>query len=458
MKQGQQTRNEMSKSIHPIEQEELMAYLDGELEADRATVAASHLERCKDCQKLAADLRDVSQKLMVWQVPPSDSQITPEISAALEENAPEEDATKRKNVNRRRKTWREILSTRRLLFASSFAAVCAVVIGLGLSTMRVAPAFLSQSVANKEIPQRQKIESGAPLPTLSRESQGGPADSNGNYEGRTNFAYDSLNNLTSAVPQSASGLVTPNPPRLQQARKEQKHDSAIPAGPMVVRTVELALITTEFDQARKNLEDTVKRHHGYFGNLTTGGAADAGRTLDAILRVPADQLDAALAELKNLGRVESESQKGDEVSQQYVDLQARLTNARNTEQRLTDLLRQRTGRLSDVLEVEQQIDSVRERIEQMDAEKKNLANQVAFATLTMKMREDYKAHVQMVPPSTSSRIRNAAVDGYETMVAGLIGIALLLASWGPSLLLWSLILFFPVRSVWRKVRRIRAAN
>src|SRR5438128_2573255 len=129
MKQGPQMRNEMSKSIHPIEQEELMAYLDGELEADRATVAASHLERCKDCQKLAAELSDVTQKLMVWQVSSSDPQITPEISAVLEENTPEEDAPKHKNVNRRRKTWREILSTRRLLFASGFAAVCVVVIG-----------------------------------------------------------------------------------------------------------------------------------------------------------------------------------------------------------------------------------------------------------------------------------------------------------------------------------------
>src|SRR5437016_9608095 len=149
--------------------------------------------------------------------------------------------------------------------------------------------------------------------------------------------------------------------------------------------------------------------------------------------------------------------KGDEVSQQYVDLQARLTNARNTEQRLTDLLRERTGRLSDVLEVEEQIDMVRQRIEQMDAEKKNLANQVSFATLTLKMMEDYKAHVQMVPPSTSTRIRNALVEGYETVVAGLIAIVLFLASWGPSLLLWAVILFFPVRGLWRRVRRARAA-
>ena len=69
--------------------------------------------------------------------------------------------------------------------------------------------------------------------------------------------------------------------------------------------------------------------------------------------------------------------------------------------------------------------------------------------------EDYKAHVQMVPPSTSIRIRNALVERYETVVAGLIAIVLFLASWGPSLLLWAMILFFPVRGLWRRVRRAR---
>ncbi len=105
------------------------------------------------------------------------------------------------------------------------------------------------------------------------------------------------------------------------------------------------------------MESILKKHRGYVGELKTGGAAGSGRTLNATLRVPADQLDASLTELKTLGRVESESQSGQDVTSQYVDLQARLGNARNTEQRLTDLLRQRTGKLSDVLEVEQEVDS-----------------------------------------------------------------------------------------------------
>jgi hypothetical protein len=59
----------------------------------------------------------------------------------------------------------------------------------------------------------------------------------------------------------------------------------------------------------------------------------------------------------------------------------------------------------------------------------------------------------VVQDSTSRRIRNAAVDGYETLVAGLINVLLFLVSWGPSLLVWGLILFFPARMLWRRWRQ-----
>ena len=65
------------------------------------------------------------------------------------------------------------------------------------------------------------------------------------------------------------------------------------------------------------------------------------------VRVPSDQLDATLAEVKTLGGSSRVAKRGQDVTSQYVDLQARLANARNTEQRLTDLLRNRTGKLSE---------------------------------------------------------------------------------------------------------------
>src|SRR6476661_11127368 len=75
------------------------------------------------------------------------------------------------------------------------------------------------------------------------------------------------------------------------------------------------------------------------------------------------------------------SQGGEEVTQQYVDLLARLANGIHTEQRLTEILRTRTGKLQDVLKGELEIDRVRGEIEQMQAEQKELTKRVAFATL-----------------------------------------------------------------------------
>jgi hypothetical protein len=141
-----------------------------------------------------------------------------------------------------------------------------------------------------------------------------------------------------------------------------------------------------------------------------------------------------------------------------VDLQARLANAKHMEQRLTDILRQRTGKLSDVLAIEIQIGRVRGEIERMQAEKKELAKQVQFATLNATVKEDYKAPMQMASPSTSHRFHNAAVDGYRSVVEGLVDVVLFLLSSGPSLLIWAAILFFPARWAWRKLRKSLAKN
>ncbi len=76
----------MSRSNHPIEQEELMAYLDGELATNRAVAAAAHLEHCAECQELAADLRKLSQEMMAWEVEEfaTATEMSSEIIAALE--------------------------------------------------------------------------------------------------------------------------------------------------------------------------------------------------------------------------------------------------------------------------------------------------------------------------------------------------------------------------------------
>jgi Domain of unknown function (DUF4349)/Putative zinc-finger len=358
---------------HPIAQEELMAYLDGELSPDRAATAAGHLERCRGCQDIAADLQGVSRQLRVWTVDSPGVQINDALAAALAEP-------------------RQI-PKRRTASGSKW------IIGL------VAASLVVLVIATV-------------TPKMNR----------------TTRIFD--------VQQSRQIWGTPANASAFRAQ-----------APLIAQTAQLTLTTREFDKARGAVEDILKRHKGYIGHLNIAAPAGAGRSLDAALRVPADQLAPTVAEIKGLGRVEAESQGGEEVTSQYIDIDARLTNARNTEQRLTDLLRQRTGKLADVLAVELELGRVRGEIERMEAEKKSLINRVDFATLNATIREDYQALVPVGPFSMLARFRNAAVEGYRNTVQSIIDVIAFLLSNGPVLLVWAAILFLPARFVWRRVQR-----
>jgi uncharacterized protein DUF4349/putative zinc finger protein len=379
----------MGRTDHFVEPEELMAYLDGELPPDRAAAAGAHLEVCRDCRAMAADFQSVSRRMMEWQVETSTPQMTAGLATSLREHKPR---------NAAHLTWWSWLTAnheRPWNVGLAAAGICVVALVLVSR-----PGLRSLWIANGVLPKQSARE--APGPHV---------------------------NVVSAIP------------------------VAVAQRPMIVRSAQLTLTTAEFDKARDRIEQILKRHRGYIGELNVSAAAGAARALDATLRVPADQLETAVAELKKLGRVDFESQRGEEVTQQYVDLEARLSNARKTEQRLTDLLRERTGKLADVLAVEKEMDEVRESIERMEAERKNLGNRVDFAALTVRVTEDYNAQMQVVPASLFTRFRNAAVEGYRSMVEGLVDMLLVLLSYGPSALIWGALLFFPVRIVWRRLRR-----
>jgi putative zinc finger protein len=117
----------MSTSRHPIEQEELMAYLDGELPADKATEALSHLELCQECQTLAADFQGVSQELMAWEVESPEVGISSEIKAALGERLQKREAAR---VSSSRLGNR--VMTSRWVWAGALAIVC-MAVGLKLT-------------------------------------------------------------------------------------------------------------------------------------------------------------------------------------------------------------------------------------------------------------------------------------------------------------------------------------
>ncbi|HEY6274472.1 MAG TPA: DUF4349 domain-containing protein [Terriglobales bacterium] len=404
----------MSITNHPVEQEELMAYLDGELSPDRSATTAGHLEECPQCRQLAAELEEVSEMLGAWQVEQAERAPAKSVTDRLAKRG----LTKFKSPAIR---WRELIDPRRWP-TPIWALAALAVIGVLVVT---APKY--QSVRD-QAPASAPSTYGVPPSPFATPRPGQAAEAN-KIDGDGQVKSD------------LNGQVTSDLPSLPAAN-----------GPMIIRTAELDLTTDAFDKARVALDEVLKRHHGYVGQLNVNTPSGSARSLTGTLRVPANQLDATLTDLKGLGRAEKESQGGEEVTQQYVDLEARLSNAKHTEKRLSDMLRDRTGKLSDVLAVEIEISRVRGEIEQMEAERKTMKNQVDLATITVTVTEAYKAELNAVPPSTGTEFRNAAVQGYRSLVGGIISVLVWLLSAGPTLVVWAAILFFPVRMLWKKLR------
>jgi hypothetical protein len=425
---------------HPIDQEEVMAYLDGELPVEQATAVAAHLGNCSDCQRLAADLKQVSEALMSWEIEPASDEIAPAVATAL-------DRSEAKDVQPH-KVRPRFSSSRRIwpwVFGVPIAGLALLLLFIG-----VAPRSFSHRAAGPVPPMQYQYPAvGESLvPDRARSAPGVAADSNGLFHGLGDHARNSFSVDGQPITDQQSKAFSNQPPAGLPATR--------PPAPMIARTADITLTARDFAKTRAALDEILRRRQGYMGQLNVRTPTEGSRSLTATLRVSADQLDPALADLRTLGRVQSESQSGEEVSAQYVDLEARLQNARNTEERLTALLRQQTGKLSDVLAVEIESSRVRGEIESMEAEKKLLDTRITFATLNVTISEEFKAQIKMVPDSIVSRFRNAAIDGYQSAISGLIAFLLFLVAYGPSLLLWTAIVFPPIWLLWKRWRRERA--
>jgi anti-sigma factor RsiW len=429
----------MQSKLQPVSPEELMAYLDGELPPEQAAAVASHLEECRECQILAAEIRSVSEGLTMWEVETVSSSIGSGVAQALNEwerTAPNQASDS---------LWSRVTATRFRFVTWAGGAVAASLVVLLVALSMVTTYRRSPEPMGSPVQSNSHQQPAYPLrQTLQVAPSAGPPR-RGPGAGDRDTATEALNQrqpVELATRQFAPAEAT-------------KLDTVPATAPMILRTAQLTVVTQNLDVARTEMDRIVHKYSGYLGDLSASATTDGPRRLTATLRVPASQLDAALADLKTLGKVESESQSGQDVTAQYVDLEARLGNSRNTEQRLVELLRQRTGKLSDVLEVETEISRVREEIERMEGERRLLAKQVEYATLTATVTEEFKAPARALPESLGTRLRNAAIDGYESAVNFVIDVVSFLASNGPMLLVWSAILFFPARWAWRKARSQR---
>lgn len=162
----------------------------------------------------------------------------------------------------------------------------------------------------------------------------------------------------------------------------------------VIRRARLELSVADTDRAVGEITTLAERLGGYVGDLTAQ-RRDELLFYDLTLRVPTPRYGEAVSALKGMStRVESESRSTEDVTNQIVDLEARLETLRGVEVELRALLAEsrRQGRdVAAIMEIYRQLTEIRTQIEQLDARLANLERETAFSAIQVTLAPDAAA-------------------------------------------------------------------
>lgn len=175
------------------------------------------------------------------------------------------------------------------------------------------------------------------------------------------------------------------------------------------------------------------------------GDIGSRRTATWTLKVPVDQFRAVLAALAALGHPVRNSSDSQDVTEEFVDLQARVKNFKVEEETLNKLLKESAVKIEDILKIREQIKNVRGDIERAEGRMKYLSTMAAMSTVTMTAREDmtYVPPLPETAPTFGDEIEGTfsrSVNALKNTGQQLTLVAVGLAPWSPFILIG--LLFF----------------
>jgi Domain of unknown function (DUF4349) len=159
-------------------------------------------------------------------------------------------------------------------------------------------------------------------------------------------------------------------------------------GRMVIRTAKLTIEVPDVEQALAAARQIAQQAGGFVSasNTRTERTGDQDQTVvDLTLQVRSDSADASLTALRALGKVTGESSDSQDVTEEYVDLDANLRNLRASETAILALMDKAT-RIEDVLQLQRELTNVRGQIERLQGRQRYLERRSDMATITLSLR------------------------------------------------------------------------
>ena len=221
----------------------------------------------------------------------------------------------------------------------------------------------------------------------------------------------------------------------------------------IIRNGELTLETESPTEGLRKITAVAESHGGFvvtseFKQNPVAAGAKPSQSVTVVARVPASQFASALDQIRNAGeRLIQEKVSGQDVSEEYLDVEARLRNKKALEGQFLEIMKQ-ARKVEDALDVQSQLADVRTEIERLEGRRRFLENQAALSTITttLQMPQPIIAATTSGFGATIKRTFGDAVDTAASIVLFVIQAVIVLV---PIAIFFGL----PGWLVWRVVRR-----
>ena len=292
---------------------------------------------------------------------------------------------------------------------------------------------------------------------------GGPAGIGGSEPSYNTMASEPM--LQKGVTRDESAAnITRNTPAPQDPGSEVSIDKAdrsqqAPVERKIIRNAELTVETSSPEEAQQKIAAIAAAKNGFVvesQQSTTNSQATTRDRVTMTLRVPADKFDEALDEIRKAGgRVLVETVKGQDVTEEFIDVEARLKTKKELEEQFLGILKQAKN-VQDTLEVQTELSRVRGEIEQIEGKKRFLENQTSLSTVKLTLQ------TPTVFSANSSgfvyQLGQSLNTGVESALSFVLGFIVFIIAIIPFLVLVVLPVYLLLRYFWRKYKKRRRAD
>jgi hypothetical protein len=242
------------------------------------------------------------------------------------------------------------------------------------------------------------------------------------------------------------------------AQVEQAGASVTPTDRKIIRNGDITLQVDDPREAAKVATRLAESNGGFVVTSETRLSSSDRVSVAVTIRVPSEKFSETLEAVRNIGRkVISEKITGQDVTEEYIDVQARIRTKLALEAQFLEILKQ-AKTVAETLEVQRQANQVRDEIERLEGRRRFLENQAALSTIIVHL-EPEAAVVTSTKSGFIDHVRHAFGDAIDTGMAIIIGFIRFLGVAIPVFVLIILPGWLIVRWVGRRLlRRYRSSS